>query len=350
MNRRLLLVAYPLLPVSDKSAGGAEQILWTLERELAARGWQTAVAACAGSSVAGELIPTGRAPLVRDGFVEREKEHTERVVAACEREEFAMILDHSGHFFRHAARVNGPVLATLHLPRSFYAEEAFDGLAQNVSFNCVSETQRPTFASVPRVLGVVRNGIALERFPMGGRRADYVLWLGRVCPEKAPHLAIEAAKRAGLPIVVAGQVYPFRSHGEYWEHEVKPLIDGDHVRWVELPTFAEKTKLLREARALLVTPLVAETTSLVALEAMASGTPVIAFDAGALAQVVQKGTGFLVNDVDEMALACRKVSEIRSQDCRAWVEREYSGRVMADGYEGMIGDLREQRRWERRRT
>ena len=347
------MVAYPLLPVSEASAGGAEQILWTLERELVERGWNTTVAACAGSTVAGELIATdvvsgaeaGQAGVALQGdrFEEREREHSERVVTACASGRFDMVLDHSGHFFRHAARVGAYVLATLHLPRSLYAEDAFEGLAPNLYFNCVSETQRSAFVDVPQVLGVVRNGIAVDRFPMCKRKSDYVLWLGRVCPEKAPHLAIAAAQRAGLPIIVAGQVYPFRWHQEYWEREVEPLIDGNWVRWVPLPSFAEKTKLLREARALLVTSLVAETTSLVALEAMASGTPVIAFDAGALPEVVTKSTGFLVNDVEEMAKACGKVREIRALDCREWVRREYSAKAMADGYEALILELEAQK-------
>jgi glycosyltransferase involved in cell wall biosynthesis len=170
--------------------------------------------------------------------------------------------------------------------------------------------------------------------------------MGRVCPEKAPHLAIAAARRAALPIVLAGQVYPFRWHEEYWEREVKPLIDGDRVRWVPLPRFAEKTKLLREARALLVSSQIAETTSLVALEAMASGTPVIAFAAGALTEVVTPETGFLVSNVDEMAEACGEVSRIRAQDCQAWVEREYSAKAMVDGYEALINGLAKQPRWE----
>jgi glycosyltransferase involved in cell wall biosynthesis len=350
LKRRILMVAYPLLPVTESSAGGAEQILWTLERELNARDWHTTVAACEGSSFAGELLATGKAPRVRDGFAEREKEHTERVVEACATGNFDIVLDHSGHFFRHAARVTGPVLATLHLPRSLYAEGAFEGLAPNVHFNCVSETQRLTFVDIPQVLGVVKNGIAVERFAISRRKADYLLWLGRVCPEKAPHLAIAAAQRAGMPIVVAGQVYPFRWHEEYWEREVKPLIDFDRVRWVKVPSFAEKSKLLRDARALLVTPLVAETTSLVALEAMASGTPVIAFDAGTLPEVVTKSTGFLVKNVEEMALACRKVSEIRALDCREWVQRNYSAKAMADGYEDLIFALEEQKTWANRKN
>jgi len=347
---RLLMVAYPLLPVSERSAGGAEQILWSLEKELVERGWQTEVAACAGSEMRGKLIATGAiAKLVRDGIAEREREHTERVLAACASGSFELVLDHSGHFFRHAAEVNVPVLATLHLPRSLYPEELFHNPAKNLYFNCVSESQKEEFRDLPRMMPVVRNGIDVRRFPIGKRRADYVMWLGRICPEKAPHLAIDAAKKAGVPIVVAGQVYPFAWHQQYWEQEVKPRIDHDKVRFVELPSFNEKAKLLSEARALLVTSQVAETTSLVALEAMACGTPVIAFSVGALKEVVTKETGILVNSADEMARACGSIEGFRALDCRGWVAREYSVQAMADGYEALIRDLEEQKRWEDRR-
>jgi glycosyltransferase involved in cell wall biosynthesis len=146
-----------------------------------------------------------------------------------------------------------------------------------------------------------------------------------------------------MPIILAGQVYPFAWHEQYWEREVKPLIDGERVRFVKLPSFEEKAKLLREAQALLVTTQIGETTSLVSLEALASGTPVIAFDNGALRDVVPKGSGFLVRNIEEMAEACRVLSTIRPEECRRWVEREYSATAMADAYEAMIGRLLEQR-------
>jgi len=344
-----MLVAYPLLPVSEASAGGAEQVLWTLERELARRGWQTQVAACAGSRVSGELLATGEVSHTMDSFEERAREHTERVVEECARNKFDMILDHSGYFFRHAGRVKQTVLATLHLPRSLYPADAFENVPANVHFNCVSESQMREFKELPSIPEMVRNGIAVERFRMGGKRANQLLWLGRVCPEKAPHLAIQAALKTKMEIVVAGQIYPFTSHKQYWDAEVAPLIDGQKVKWVPLPPFEEKLQLLMQARALLVSSQIAETTSLAALEAMACGTPVIAFNAGALADVVPRQTGFVVNSVDEMAAACGALGTIRSQDCREWVERNYSGRVMADEYENLMLHVHEQRRWMERR-
>lgn len=344
------MVAYPLLPVSERSAGGAEQILWALEKELAERGATVEVAACAGSELRSKLISTGEVPAeIRNGMEAREREHTERVLAACAAGRYDLVLDHSGHFFRHAAKVNTQVLATLHLPRSLYPANAFQDLAKNLCFNCVSESQLTEFTDLPRMLHVVRNGIDANRFQMGRRRGDYVLWLGRICPEKAPHLAIDAAKKAGLPIIVAGQVYPFEWHQQYFQREVESRIDHDQVRFVQVPSFEEKARLLREAKALLVTSQIAETTSLVALEAMASGTPVIAFNIGALKEVVIPGTGFLVNSVDEMARACGEVGGLRAMDCRAWVEQRFSIREMADGYEDLILHLEEQKRWADRR-
>lgn len=349
MSKRLLLVAYPLLPVVGASVGGTEQAVWTLERELASRGWKMEVAACPDPSASLGLLGAREGAAHLDDFEERKRAHLERVVSACAEREFALVLDHSGNFFRSADRVRGFVLATLHLPRGMYAAETFEGLPENVYFACVSDHQRSTFMDLSHVMGVVRNGIALERYPIGGRKSDYVLWLGNICAEQAPHLAIAAATQAGLPMVLAGQIDASLRQTRYWESKVKPLIDGQQVRWLELGSFAEKVKLLQDARALLVSSAEAETTTLVPLEAMACGTPVIAFESSELGEMVPKETGFLVRGVEEMAEACGKVSELRAQGCREWVRKGHSAASMADGYEAMIADLQEQQRMEERR-
>ena len=341
----ILYIAYPLLTVSDASAGGAEQVLWTLEREMARRGVQTTVAASAGSSVTGELFVTGEPCAAIDDFERRDREHQEKIIELVrQRTEqgrgFDLVHDMSGSFWPRAARVHAPVLATLHLPRSFYAPESFQNVPANVSFNCVSHSQARSFGDLPNLLGVAANGIPLDRFqaePGAHAHAQPrqgLLWLGRICEEKAPHLALDIAERAGMAITVAGQVYPFSYHQQCFEREVAPRLERvPGAAFVSTPSMQSKLELLRRAQALLITSQVDETSSLVAMEAAASGTPVIAFRRGALAEVVRHGvTGFVVESFEQAVEACGRVKEIRSEACIAYAQENFSGRQMADGY------------------
>src|SRR3569833_2236054 len=157
---RILYIAYPLLPVSDASVGGAEQVLWTLEREMNRLGHETAVAACAGSSVSGRLFATGSAPTANDTYEKRSREHHHAIRNVLQVNEFDIIHDKSGAFFATAANLWTPVLATAHLPRSFYPGIDWSALGRNVSVNCVSSAQAHTFADVPNLVGWVQNGVA----------------------------------------------------------------------------------------------------------------------------------------------------------------------------------------------
>ena len=173
-----------MLPVSDASCGGAEQMLRTLEREMARRGHETAVAACEGSRVSGELIATGVAPTAADAFEQRAKEHSTAVIAAADVSEFDLVHDKSGFFWRHADELKVPVLATLHLPRTFYDESLFRQIPENLFFNCVSESQAASFRDLQQMVGVVPNGIAVTGSGWNqGRKITSYGW-GESAPRK----------------------------------------------------------------------------------------------------------------------------------------------------------------------
>lgn len=344
---RILYVAYPLLPVTEQSAGGAEQVLWTLEREMHERGHQTTVAASAGSRVAGELFATGDPADAPDQFELRSQQQIEALLRWLRSGEtqFDLIHDMSGEFWQHSGGLSLPVLATLHLPRSLYKQVKFSVVPDCVSFQCVSQSQKREFEDLPRMQGVAQNGIALERFPkefVPVDQREYLLWIGRICEEKGTHAALDVAHAAGEKLILAGAVYPFLYHQKYFAREVIPRLKraGNRAKYVERPSFAEKVDLLRDARALLVTSEINETSSLVAMEAAACGTPVIALRSGALPEVVADGTtGILVNDAAEMISALKKTCEIDPQQCRIHAEKSYSSRRMADRYEDFYREL-----------
>ena len=221
-----------------------------------------------------------------------------------------------------------------------------------MSFNCVSGSQARSFAGLDSLAGVVPNGVALDCFQLGaGSAADQsrqrLLWLGRICEEKAPHLALDIAERTQMPITLAGQVYPFSYHQQYFEREVAPRLRSiPNARFISAPPAELKRRLLREAQALLITSLAEETSSLVAMEAAASGTPVLAFRRGALREVVREGvTGFLVEDISQAVSALQQVGSISPEICVQHARKNFSAAQMAERYSQLMSGSPSRRRF-----
>ncbi len=343
--KRILYVAYPLSTVSDESCGGAEQILFVLQREMFHRGHHTTVAACTGSRVTGELLDTGAVATQFEQLALRDVQHNAAVVQRthhCESHGngFDLLHDHGGRFWT-ACSVDVPVLVTLHLSRSSYPSDVFDSIPGNVFFNCVSQTQMEQFCGLPQVLGVVRNGVPLERFPLTIEKEPYLVCLGRICEEKGVHLALDAAERTGVRLIVVGPGYLYARDQEYFDREIVPrLARNPRSLFVPSPTFKQKIEWLRYAQGLLMPSQMEETSSLVCIEAMACGTPAIAFRKGALPEVIVHGeTGFIVDSVEEMAQAIHQLAEIAPQACRTHVEMNHSAARMASDYELLYGSI-----------
>lgn len=328
MTRRTVLsVAYPLAPVGRDSAGGAEQVLAALDLALVAAGHRSVVVACSGSVVAGELhaIPDFAAP---GGMIdEQTRARAQRATAATlgavlARKKIDIVHLHGIDFAAYLPPPGPPALVTLHLPPEWYSADALAPARPRTWLHGVSASQdaalRARLGGAPQVLPPVPNGVPVAALASAERRRrTYVLSLGRICPEKGQHLAIAAARAAGAPLLLAGQVFPYPEHRAYFEAMIAPELDP-RCRFVGPVGFAAKRRLLAGARCLLVPSLAAETSSLVAMEALACGTPVIALRRGALPEIVEHGrTGFVVDDVAGMASAIRAVSEIDPEVCRA---------------------------------
>ncbi len=341
MTFAVLSVGYPLAPVSPDSAGGAEQVLAALDRALVAAGHRSIVIAPAGSAVAGELVPIARAAgLLDDGAKAAAQARTRAALATVlAREHVDLVHLHGIDFPAYLPAPGVPVLATLHLPPAWYPDGTFRPTRPDTWLHGVSASQHAACPPSGALLPPIANGIDVARFAAVHARRRFALFLGRLCPEKGVHAAIAAAREAGVPLLIAGEVYPYAEHVRYFEEEVRPHL-GPACRFLGPAGFARKRRLLSAARCLLVPSLAPETSSLVAREAAACGTPVVAFPNGALAETVEEGrTGFLVKDVGAMAAAIRRCDRIDPAACRAVAWARFSDRAMIEGYFALYSRL-----------
>lgn len=340
MRLTVLNVAYPLAPVGPDAVGGAEQVLTHIDRALTEAGHRSIVVAQEGSSVAGELVPvpaeTGR---LDDEARERAwRRHRAAIATTLGRWPVDIVHLH-GIDFPNYVPSGVPVLATLHLPASWYPDDIFRAKRGNVWLNPVSRAQHLTCPPAPHLLGPIENGVPVDALQARHAKRRYAMVLGRICPEKGVHLAIEAAKQADIPLLIAGEVFPYEAHQRYFRAEVAPRLDAKR-RYLGPVGFARKRRLLTAARCLVVPSLAPETSSLVAREAIACGTPVVAFPNGALPETVNHGqTGFLVNDVHEMAQAIGDAASLSSETCRRIAAERFSLDAMTTRYLDLYGSL-----------
>jgi glycosyltransferase involved in cell wall biosynthesis len=183
-----------------------------------------------------------------------------------------------------------------------------------------------------RYVDTVHNAVDVRGYPFRTDKEDFALTIGRVCADKAQHLAIKAARAAGMRILLAGKIDPGADF-VYFQTMVEPLLGDDAEYLGEVPE-ARKRELMARARCFLFPIQWAEPFGLVMAEAMAAGTPVIATRNGAVPEVViDRVTGFIVDDTEEMIERLLRIDEIDPGACRAHVEATFSPERMAAGYE-----------------
>lgn len=337
MKRRLVIlsVAYPFAPVGEDAVGGAEQILSALDAALVAAGHVSIVIACEGSRTAGGLvaIPSRQARIDQPVREEAWARCRDAIAAVLARVRVDLVHMHGIDFFAYLPAAGVPVLVTIHLPPAWYPATALVCDRPRTWLHGVSAHQQRAFPpSAPRLLPPIENGVPTARLAARHAKRGFALCLGRICAEKGPHIALDAARQAGRTLLLAGQVFPYPEHERYFRAEIAPRLDRRR-RYIGPVGFARKRRLLTAARCLLLPSLAPETSSLVAMEALACGTPVIAFPAGALPEIIEHGrTGFLVDTDREMAAAIDAAGDIDPETCRMYARERFDVGAMAARY------------------
>jgi glycosyltransferase involved in cell wall biosynthesis len=327
--------------VPPRTYGGTELIVHLVTEELVARGHEVTLFATGDSRTSGTLRSVAPHPQrygehARNGLAHAEYLHlanTQAAFRAAADGAFDLVHSHAGiEGLVLAATSRTPVVSTMHNPFVPVTQPIWDAYPWlHHAVSAASAATFPTRGALPPILhGIDVDSFTFEEHPDRG----YLLFLGRFSPAKGADRAIDAARRAGRRLILAGKIDP--ADAEHVRTTIEPAIDGDRIRYIGEADAATKQALLAGAEALLFPIEWDEPFGLVMVEALASGTPVIGFRRASVPEVVEDGrTGFIVDDIDEMAEAIGRVREIDRGACRASAEERFTVRRMVDDVEAM---------------
>ena len=321
--------------------GGTERVVSFLTEELVAQGHEVTLFATGDSCTSARLVPATPAALRLApqrldplACMAVQLAHVTRMAAWFD------VLHFHWDYLHFPVFQNGnwpPVVTTLHgrldLPHFPEVAAAFP----DMPLVSISHAQRSPLPQA-RWCATVHHGLPLDLIPFGHGSGGYLAFLGRISPEKRVDRAIEIARHVGLPLKIAAKVDP--ADQAYFEREVKPLLGASHVTWLGEVDDQGKAELLGDAAALLFPIDWPEPFGLVMIEAMAAGTPVIAFARGSVQEVMEDGhTGYVVNDVGEAIAATRAVLALDRRAIRTSFERRFSVHRMAQDYTDIYARL-----------
>ncbi len=336
---RIGVIAPPWTPVPPPLYGGTELIV-----DLQCRGLQAAGHEVVLYTTGDSTCPVPRrwvldqADGFRMGIAATEARHVLAAYAELAGENVDIVHDHTIVGPLYAGSFPGlRVVGTAHGPFNADLRDYYAHVARHHALVCISHHQRSTAAGIP-VAAVIHHGIDASAFPFGGGRGGYALYLGRMAPDKGAHRAIEACRKAGVPLKLVAKM---REPGEraYFDAEVAPLLSDQVIYLGEVPQ-EDKVQLLSEALALVNPIRWPEPFGLVMTEALACGTPVVTFAEGAAPEIVEHGrTGFVCADEGEMAEGVLRAATLDRRACRASVEGYFSADRMVADHLALYEDL-----------
>jgi glycosyltransferase involved in cell wall biosynthesis len=327
------MVIPPWYELPPRGYGGTELICAALVDSLCARGHDVTVfGAGTGTGTAGRFLstmPELQHPRLNQGMPDTL--HAARVSQLLSGDNFDVVHDHSLVGPLTAATRTAPTVVTVHGRPDGELGDYYASLGDQIQLVAISESQRRQRSDMNWVATVYNavntTGFAAEHNPDGP-----VLWLARFSPDKGPDLAIEACRAAGLPLVLAGKAVE-ACEKQYLDDVIRPML-GDDVQLIVNGDRETTDKLFPQARCLIMPIRWHEPFGMVMIEAMASGTPVVALRRGSVPEVVTNGvTGWICDDPTELPGALLRVGELRPDDCVARVRTAFSADLMARRYE-----------------
>ena len=339
---RIAQVAPLFESVPPRRYGGTERVVSYLTEELVRQGHQVTLFATADSRTSAELVPIVDRPLRGDAnWIAHGLIQVEQVFRRAG--EFDVLHFHADHLHYPLLReAEVPVVTTLHGRLDLPGLGQLYRVFPHAAVISISDAQRTPLPHA-RWMGTVHHGLPTDLYRPGRGTGGYLAFVGRISPEKRLDRAVEIARRAGLPLRVGAKVDPVDRM--YFEREIEPLLRGPGVEYLGEIDDREKAELLGDALALLFPIDWPEPFGLVMVEAMASGTPVLAFRGGAVEEIVRRRvTGAIVDSVEEAVRVLPSVLALDRERCRQEFERRYSaGRMARDYvriYERAIGPTR----------
>ena len=334
---RIGLIAPPWVAVPPPRYGGTEVVVDHLARGFVAAGHQVSLFTTGDSTCPVErhwVLP--EAVGTTDSLID-ELGHVQAAYvqfAGCE-----VIHDHTllGPLWATANAVEVPVVTTNHGEFTRELTELYRSVGQHVAVVAISHHQASTAPTVP-VARVIHHGIDVDTLPVGRGDGGYVVFLGRMHPDKGVHRAIEVARAAGKRLLIAAKMWEPAEH-QYYAEQVEPLLGPDAVYLGQVGG-ADKHDLLAGAEALINPIRWPEPFGLVMIEALAAGTPVLAFPEGAAPEIIDHGhTGFLCRDEADMAARLTTIGAIDRAACRHAAESRFSTRRMVDDHVSLYQHL-----------